>query len=371
MEFRIFDDEAAAKVNDWKPRPAPFLPQAAVADAVAARLARALALTPPRTRSPTYQEFLAADREQEARSEQASALDLTLADIAIGPANATPNPSAFPTFTEWDKVKAAVDPSVERPRPKAPELVSVNHFPWYPIQPICVKTRLEDWEQYKLAKQAEQPFQALSGPRPNGGQDVFNVQGTMSLLFCLLTGDMPSAEEKGILRLHGLPAKYIAFAVNQLATGKDSWTEHKHCHLSEKTFMRLLCDFGRLARTPPEVLFPPNVYNKFQATVEYEACDSMYRAMGNHHFFRAGFIPEVVRAGLDRIPPEHADPEEIAPAIRELMSRRALEKGDGNRWEQHIRYVHKDLFAPADFPSMRHRQPYCKTHYNHQRHQLR
>jgi len=118
--------------------------------------------------------------------------------------------------------------------------------------------------------------------------------------------------------------------------------------------MRLLCDLGRLARTPPEVLFPPNVYNKFQATVEYEACDSMYRAMGNHHFFRAGFIPEVVRAGLDRIPPEHADPEEIAPAIRELMSRRALEKGDGNRWEQHIHYMHKDLFAPADFPSMRH-----------------
>jgi len=80
----------------------------------------------------------------------------------------------------------------------------------------------------------------------------------------------------------------------------------------------------------------------------------MYRAMGNHHFFRAGFIPEVVRAGLDRIPPEHADPEEIAPAICELMSRRALEKGDGNLWEQHIHYVHKDLFAPADFLSMRH-----------------
>jgi len=88
--------------------------------------------------------------------------------------------------------------------------------------------------------------------------------------------------------------------------------------------------------------------------VEYEACDSMYRAMGNHQFFRAGFIPEVVRVGLDRIPPEYANPEEIVPAIRELMTRRALEKGDGNLWEQHIHYVHKDLFAPADFPSSRH-----------------
>ena len=47
MEFRSFDDDAAAKVTEWRPRPTPFLPQAAVADAVADRLARALALTPP------------------------------------------------------------------------------------------------------------------------------------------------------------------------------------------------------------------------------------------------------------------------------------------------------------------------------------
>jgi len=42
MEFRSFDDDAAAKVTEWRPRPTPFLPQAAVADAVADRLARAL-----------------------------------------------------------------------------------------------------------------------------------------------------------------------------------------------------------------------------------------------------------------------------------------------------------------------------------------
>jgi len=47
MEFRSFDDDAAAKVTEWRPCPNPFLPQAAVADAVADRLARALALTPP------------------------------------------------------------------------------------------------------------------------------------------------------------------------------------------------------------------------------------------------------------------------------------------------------------------------------------
>jgi len=35
---------------------------------------------------------------------------------------------------ERDKVKAAVDPSMERSRPKAPELVSVDHMPWYPTQ---------------------------------------------------------------------------------------------------------------------------------------------------------------------------------------------------------------------------------------------
>jgi len=143
MEFRSFDDNAAAKVTEWRPRPTPFLPQATVDDAVADRLARALALTPPRTRSLTYQDFVAADREQAASSEQASALDLTLAGIATGPTNSEHNPSAFPTFMEWNEVKVAVDPSVDRRRPKAPELVSVNHLPWYPIQPICVKERLD------------------------------------------------------------------------------------------------------------------------------------------------------------------------------------------------------------------------------------
>jgi len=105
MEFWFFNDDAAAEVDEWRPRPTPFLPQAAVADAVAARLARALALTPPRSRSPTYQDFVASDREQAASSEQASALDLTLAGIVIGPTTSEYNPSAFPTFTEWDKVK--------------------------------------------------------------------------------------------------------------------------------------------------------------------------------------------------------------------------------------------------------------------------
>jgi len=61
MELWIFDDDAAAEVDERRPRPKPFLPQAAVADAVAARLAMALALTPPCTRSPTYQDFVAAD----------------------------------------------------------------------------------------------------------------------------------------------------------------------------------------------------------------------------------------------------------------------------------------------------------------------
>jgi len=46
MEFRFFDDNAAAKASEWRPRPNPFLPQAVVADAVADRLARALAPGP-------------------------------------------------------------------------------------------------------------------------------------------------------------------------------------------------------------------------------------------------------------------------------------------------------------------------------------
>ena len=71
MELWIFNNNAATEVDEWRPRPKPFLPQAAVADAVAARLARALALTPPRTRSPTHQDFVAADWEHAASSEQA------------------------------------------------------------------------------------------------------------------------------------------------------------------------------------------------------------------------------------------------------------------------------------------------------------
>jgi len=93
--------------------------------------------------------------EQAASSEQASALDLTLVGIATGPTNSEYNLSAFPTFMEWNKVKVAADPSVDRPRPKAPELVSVHHMPWYPIQPICVKKRLDHWEHRDLEKLVE------------------------------------------------------------------------------------------------------------------------------------------------------------------------------------------------------------------------
>ena len=124
-------------------------------------------------------------------------------------------------------MKAAAAPSVYRPRPKAPELVSVDHLPWYPIQPICVKERLLDhWEHRDLGKQVERPFSSLSGPPPrsSGGQDTFDVHHTLWLLYALLTGKSPSAEVEMTLHLHGLPAKYIAFAVNQLTAGKDSWT---------------------------------------------------------------------------------------------------------------------------------------------------
>jgi len=106
MEFGIFNDAAAAEVNERRPRPKPFLPQAVVANAVAARLASTLALTPPRVGSLTCQDFIAADHKQAARSEQASALDLTSDGIDIGPANSLCNPMAFPAFAEWDKVKA-------------------------------------------------------------------------------------------------------------------------------------------------------------------------------------------------------------------------------------------------------------------------
>jgi len=218
MEVRIFDDAAAAEVDEWRASPKPFLPQAAVADAVAARLAKALALTHPRTKAPTYQDFVAADREQAARTGQASTLDLTLDGIVISPTNSACNPTAF---TEWDKTKAAVDPSVERPRPKVPELVSVDHMPWYPMQPICVKKRLCNREHRDLEKLVEQSFSSLSRPRRNDGADTFDVKDTLLLLYILLTGEIPSQEEEMTLQLHGLPAKYIAFAVQQLTTGID------------------------------------------------------------------------------------------------------------------------------------------------------
>jgi len=169
---------------------------------------------------------------------------LTLAGIATAPPNSEHNPTAFPTFLEWDKVKAAVDSSVDRPHPKAPELVSVNHLPWYPIQPSSVKKRLDHWEHRDVEKLAERPFSSLAEPRPrsNGGQDTFDVHHTLWLLYALLTGESPTAEEETMLHLHGLPAKYITFAVNQLTTGKDRWTEYNRFGMSERTFLRLLCD---------------------------------------------------------------------------------------------------------------------------------
>ena len=68
----------------------------------------------------------------------------------------------------------------------------------------------------------------MSGLRPrfSGGQDTFDVQHTLCLLYAILTGESPSAEEAMIICLHGLPAKHIAFAVNQLAMGRDSWMEY-------------------------------------------------------------------------------------------------------------------------------------------------
>jgi len=80
----------------------------------------------------------------------------------------------------------------------------------------------------------------------------------------------------------------------------------------------------------------------------------MYRAMGNRHSLHTGFIPEVVRAGMDLIPSGYADPEAVLPSTRELMARRAAEKGNCNLWATEIHYPHKDLFIPADFPSSDH-----------------
>jgi len=299
---------------------------------------------------------VAAECDQAASSEQASALDLILAGIATCPTNSKYNPSAFPTFMEWNKVKVAVDPSVDRPRPKAPELVSVNHMPWYPIQPICVKKRLDHWEHRDLEKLVERPFSFLSGPRPrsNDGQDTFDVHHTLWLLYALLTGDHPSREEEIMLRLHGLPAKYIPFAVHQLVTGKDSWSEYNPFGISERSFLRLLCDLQWLAHTSPAALFPSNTSNQFRATMEYHCCDAMYRAMGNRHFLYTGFIPEVVHAGMDWISSEDAHPEVVLPSIRELMARRAAERGDGNLWAKEFHYPLQDLFVPANFPSSNH-----------------
>jgi len=154
-------------------------------------------------------------------------------------------------------VKAAVAPSVDRPRPKAPELVSVNNLPWYPIQPSSVKKRLDHWEHRDVEKLAEQPFRSLAEPRPrsSGGEDAFDVHHTLWLLYALLTGEGPTAEEETMLHLHGLPAKYITFAVNQLTTGKDCWTEYNRFGLSERNFLRLLCDLHRLAHPPPRLFY--------------------------------------------------------------------------------------------------------------------
>jgi len=76
--------------------------------------------------------------------------------------------------------------------------------------------------------------------------------------------------------------------------------------------------------------------------------------MGNRHFLYTGFIPEVVRAGMDRIPLEDAHPEVVLPSISELMTRRAAERDDGNLWAKEFHYPHQDLFVPADFPSSNH-----------------
>jgi len=97
-----------------------------------------------------------------------------------------------------------------------------------------------------------------------------------------------------------------------------------------------------------------NTSNRFRATMEYHCCDAMYRAIGNCHFLYTGFIPEVVRAGMDRIPSEDAHPEVVLPTTRELMARRAAERGDGNLWAKEFHYPHQDLFVPADFPSSNH-----------------
>ena len=98
---------------------------------------------------------------------------------------------------EWDKVNAAVDPTLERPHPKEPELVSVDHLPWYPIQPNCVKKRLRNEVNRDLAKLVEQPFRLLPGPQPwsNGGHDAFNVQDTLCLLYICLLYTSDAADE--------------------------------------------------------------------------------------------------------------------------------------------------------------------------------
>ena len=112
----------------------------------------------------------------------------------------------------------------------------------------------------------------------------------MCLLYALLTGESLSAEEEMMLSLHGLPAKCIAFAVNQLITGKDSWTEYHHCGLSERTFLCLLRDPQWLAHSSPATLFPTNTSNRFRVTVDYYCCNVMHRAMGNQHFLYVGFV---------------------------------------------------------------------------------
>jgi len=76
--------------------------------------------------------------------------------------------------------------------------------------------------------------------------------------------------------------------------------------------------------------------------------------MGNRHFLFTGFIPEVVRAGMDWIPLGYADPEVVLPSISELMAWRAVERGNSNLWSKEIHYPHQDLFIPADYLSSSH-----------------
>jgi len=91
--------------------------------------------------------------------------------------------------------------------------------------------------------------------------------------------------------------------------------------------------------------------------MECHCCNAMCRAKANYtdiSSMRAS-SPEVVQAGLDQIPSDHADPEAVSPSIGGSMARRAAEKGDSNLWKKEIHHPHKDLFIPANFSSSDHR----------------